>query len=42
MKLHNSAQDQIASLIAKNMPTEIMDFKFSKKLQNRIQKLEDV
>ena len=39
MKIQNSAQDQIASLIAKNMPIQIMDFKFSEGIQNRVQKL---
>jgi hypothetical protein len=35
----NTAQEQIASLIAENMPNQIMDFKFSEELQNRIQQL---
>ena len=33
------AQDQIASFIAKNMPIQIMAFKFSKELQIRIQQI---
>jgi hypothetical protein len=37
----NTAQEQIASLIAENMPKQIMDFKFSEELQNRIQQLAD-
>ena len=37
----NPAQDQIASLIAKNIPKEILSFKFTKELQNRIQQLVD-
>ena len=34
-----SAQDQIAGLMAKTMPTEILNFKFSSNIQDRIQSL---
>lgn len=37
----NSAQEQIAILIAKNMPKQILSFKFTEELQNRIQQLVD-
>jgi hypothetical protein len=39
MNNHNSVQDQIASLIAENMPKQILSFKFSEDLQIRIQEL---
>lgn len=39
MKYQNSAQEQIASLMAENMPKQVMSFKFSEELQNRIQQL---
>jgi uncharacterized iron-regulated protein len=39
MNKSNIAQDQIASLMAENMPKQILSFKFTEELQNRIQKL---
>jgi hypothetical protein len=34
-----SAQDQIASLMADFMPTQILNFKYSESVQNRIEEL---
>ena len=41
MTVSVSAQEQIASLMAENIPNQTLDFKFTKELQNRIQQLVD-
>lgn len=41
MNVINSDQEQIAILITKNMPKQILSFKFTEELQIRIQHLVD-